>query len=176
MKKANGDKVGYLASGAEDIWVYALPESNYTFHFSVHTKDGRVVKIQAREIEWITDHAADFEYVKPPDFVRDVVKERVEIVVDPNALAILEDNCVRCQKEYLVDVTPKIDLLIDGRYAQRVIKEYCPDCDQPLIQRKTFQPPKQYAAEFHNDNAPPEHRFDLEEVDISSYTWEHARQ
>jgi hypothetical protein len=162
LKRADGDnEVAYLERVDEDLWVYALPNLHYTFHFSVHTSDGEIEKIQARNMEWIKKHAPVFEYVQPPDFVRDAVEERVELVEDPDALAVLKDTCVRCQEEYLVDVTPKTDLLIDGYYAQRMIEEYCPDCGQPLIQRSTFHPPKQY---------------DSEEVDISEYTWRHARR
>ncbi|WP_336327594.1 hypothetical protein [Halovenus sp. HT40] len=165
LKRANGDEVAYLQRGDEDIWVYALPKLKYTFHFSIQSEDGEVKKIQARNLDWIDKHVAVFEYVEPPTVVSDTVEERVELVEDPDALAVLKDTCVRCQEEYLVDVTPKIDLLIDGYYAQRMIEEYCPDCGQPLIQRSTFHPPKQYQEEFQQ-----------EEIDISEYTWKHARR
>jgi hypothetical protein len=176
LKEANGDKAARVERGDQQLWVYALPNANYTFHFSVRTENGTVKKIQARNMEWVTDHVRLFEYVEPPSVVRNAVDERVELVEDPNALAILNEECVKCQKEHLADVTPKIDLLIDGYYAQRVIEEYCPDCGQPLTQRQTFQPPRQYEAAFHNENAPPEHQFEPEAVDISEYTWEHARR
>lgn len=166
LKRANGDdEVAYLQRGDEDIWVYALPKSKYTFHFSIHSKSGDVEKIQARNMDWIDKHVAVFEYVEPPGFVSDTVSECVELVEDPDALAILDDTCIRCQEEYLVDVTPKIDLLIDGLYAQRIVEEECPDCGQPLISRHTFQPPKQYSEDFLDEGE-----------GISNYTWRHSRR
>ncbi|WP_159903654.1 hypothetical protein [Salinirussus salinus] len=179
LSKTDRDTVAHLPATVgreEEVWVYSLDNANYGFFFSVHTKDGKVVDIQARRMEWIRRHLGFDKYVEPPDFVKEAVSDRVEFVEDPNALAILDTECVKCNEEYQVDVTPKIDLLIDGRVGQRMIEEYCPDCGYSLTQRQTFNPPKQYEAEFHNENAPPEHQFDPEEVDISAYTWKHARR
>jgi len=165
LKRANGDEVAYLQRGDEDLYVYALPNSKYTFHFSIQSKSGKVEKIQARNMEWVDKHVAVFEYVEPPGFVRNTVGERVELVEDPDALAVLEDECARCMEEYVVDVTPKVDLLIDGLYAQRIVEEKCPDCGQPLISRHTFQPPKQYSEDLVDEGE-----------SISDYTWRHARR
>jgi len=127
-------------------------------------------------MEWIRRHLGFDKYMEPPEFVKEAVGERVEFVEEPNAVTFMNQECEKCREEYLVDVAPKIDLLIDGYYAQRIIEEYCPDCGLPLIERNTFNPPRQYDMEFHNENSPAKHQFDPEELDISNYTWEHARR
>ena len=170
LAEADGDTVAHLNVDSGEFWVYALPNADYTFHFSVQTQGEDVVDIQARPLDWVLNHVQLFDYVEPPVFVREAVVKRVELVEDPNALATLDERCVMCNEEYSADVTPKIDLLIDECYGQRIIEEYCPECGQSLIQRKTFNPPRQYAAELHNENADPG------EVDISNYLWKHARR
>jgi len=160
LEKANGEQVAYLESRDENIWMYALPNSDYTFHFSVHTKDGEVQRIQARRLEYIQCDLPLVDYMEPPGFVRDAVDQRVEIIEDPDALAVLEDECIRCMESYVVTVMPKADLLIDGCYSQRLIQKSCPDCGQPLVQRKTWQPPQSY---------------ETSEVDLSK-TWSHGRR
>ena len=179
LSKTDRDTVAHLPAtrGREqEVWVYSLDNANYSFYISVHTKDEEVLDIQARRMEWIRRHLGFDKYVEPPDYVKEAVDERVEFVEEPNALTFMDQECVKCQEEYVVDVAPKIDLVIDGYYAQRIIEEYCPDCGQALIERDTFNPPRQYEMAFHDDNVSSRHRFDPEEVDISKHTWEHARR
>ncbi|EMA11564.1 hypothetical protein SAMN05443574_103298 [Haloarcula vallismortis] len=171
LGKTDRDTAAHLSEDDKDaeVWIFSLHNADYGFIFSVHTEDEKVVDIQARDREWILQHLRFDEYVEPPGFVREAVEERVEFAEDPDALATLEDNCLMCSKEYKVQVTPKIDLLIDGWYAQRVIQEYCPECDRSLTQKKTFNPPRQY------ETGSP-YEFSSEEADITEYTWRHARR
>ena len=155
LSKTDKDTAVHIADAPgcdEEIWPFSFHNGGYGFIFSVQTKDEKVVDIQARQIEWVRRNLGLGEFVEPPDYVGEAVEERVEFREDPNALAVLDARCVRCQEEYFEDVTPKIDLVIDGYYAQRIIEEYCPDCGRPLIQRRTLNPPHQYEPERYNEN------------------------
>jgi len=163
LSKADGDQVAYLETDGIDFWVYALPNNDCTLHFAVQTRDGEVVELNSCELDWVIDQSPVFEFVEPPQFVAEEVENRVGVAEEPDELTQLGKECVRCQKDYLVTVTPKLDLLIDGCYAQRIIEEYCPECGHPLIQRKTYPEPGSYE--------------DIEEdADLSEYTWRHARR
>ena len=142
--------------------------------FSVHTNERQVTNIRAREHDWLFDRLDDGDFVDVPQFIRNEIDERVEIVEDPRDIAILDDNCVRCQIDYRADVIPKVDLQIDGLLAQRIIQEYCPECGGHLVNRRTINPPEQYTMEWQKDFV-PEAQFEPEEVDLSDHTWEHAR-
>ena len=177
LERENGDEVAYLEHGDSDVWVYGLQNSKYTFHFSVQTGDDEIEKIQARNTEWIKEHVGSLEYVEPPVFVREAVDSRVEFVEDPHALCPLNYTCDNCGSEYSVDVTPKMDLVVDGYYVQRFIEEYCPECGEPMIERVTFDQPGRYQVDYFREDVPAEDQVDLkEEVEITDYTWRHARR
>ena len=160
-----------------DIWVFSMhtDDGEYGLIFAVHTAEEQVTNIRAREHNWIFRHLDDGDFADAPQFIRGEIDERVEIVEDPRDLAILKDTCARCQIDYLADVVPKVDLQIDGLYAQRIIREYCPECGGPLGNRRTINPPQEYTMEWHTEVVEPEDQLDPEEVDLSDHTWEYAR-
>lgn len=161
LNRADGDKVAYMAVDGVEFWVYAYPNAGYTLHFAVQTQGCEVVELNSCELDWVMEQSPVFEFVNPPSFVSEEVERRVEVVEDPDAVTQLGKECVRCQEDYLVTVTPKLDLLIDGCYAQRIIEEYCPECGQPLVQRKTYPNPSEYEDHY---------------VDVTEHTWRHARR
>lgn len=175
LKRLNDEEVAYLQLEGNEHYVYAVANGDYTFHFSVQTQDEEVIDIHARKMEWIQKHVVEFEYVMPPTFVRTAVDNRVEIVEDPIAFGILYETCDQCQEEHLADVRPKMDLLVDGKFAQRVTEEYCPECGTPMIDRTTVSQPRLYEWRRFNEDAPPEDQFEITETDINSKTWEHSR-
>lgn len=168
-------KIAYNPSAPLDereTWVYALRNGGYTFYFSAHRTNGQGMDIVARRPAWIRRFLAThkIEYVdEPPKEVATAVDERVAIAEEPLEVTPLQTQCSGCGAEYLVDVLPKMDLQIDGRMAQRVVEEYCPDCDTAMISKTTYEPNHTYAHEI-TDLDPDD--FDDSDVEI----WEHARR
>jgi hypothetical protein len=179
MQETGKEKAAYIRRQEEnqEVYFYALENGGYTFHFLVGTENEKVVDIEAKRVQWILDNLDIREYVEPPDFVCNAVDERVEIREDPFACCKLDDECGSCGKNYFEDVTPKMDLLIDGGYMQRFIEEYCPECGETLIERRTFGRPMMYDLDYCLELRSDEERDDfIEELDITDYTWRHSRR
>jgi len=156
----------------EEKWVYAKENGGYTLFFSVHRVDGAITEITGRRLEWIRRFLAmhDVEYVNTtPEQVADAVDERVEIVEEPLDVTPLKTSCSGCGADYLVDVLPKMDLKIDGLRAQRVIEEYCPKCETPMVHKATCESKAPYSLDLAGFDPAD---FDDSDVNI----WEHARR
>jgi len=126
----------------ERHWVFNWKNGGYNFNFVVHDRrDRRGLQIYAKDIQWIGSfvYHHDVEYVEEPcETVRELVSESVEIREEPLDIGVMDKYCPSCSTLHEVKVMPKMDLVIDGKPAQRIFEETCRECGESFVEKKTY--------------------------------------
>lgn len=134
--------VVYLPAGrdvasSDGTYLMCRENAGYEFLLSVTVAADEVTEIEAPNPEQVEtpSSAQEPEFLETlPDWVADEVDGRVGFMEDPPEIIPFELDCSQCNYESgFVDITPKIDLRIDGTAVRRVIEEYCPDCGHPSV-------------------------------------------